>query len=303
MDDRQWRLERLRRPQGISDVVLDTDAYNEVDDQFAITYMLRSADSLNVKAICAAPFVNARASSAAEGMEKSYQEILKLLALCGESARAGNVYRGSEAFLPNERDAVDSPAAHAIVRLAEAQPEEKPLYVLAIGALTNVASALLLAPHIAKKIVLVWLGGHSRQWPDTREFNLMGDIAAARVAFESGAPIVQLPCNGVVTHLATTGAELRQFLAGKNALCDYLVGIVTHEEEVLRGRKVWSRVIWDVSAVAWMLSDAFTRDVFVPSPVITYDGLYACSDARPPIRYVYHLSRDKIFEDLFRKLS
>ena len=30
------------------DVVLDTDAYNEIDDQYAIAYMLQNPERLNV---------------------------------------------------------------------------------------------------------------------------------------------------------------------------------------------------------------------------------------------------------------
>ena len=51
-------LNRLKRPEGKIDVVLDTDTYNEIDDQFALAYLIKSADKLNLKAISAAPFFN-----------------------------------------------------------------------------------------------------------------------------------------------------------------------------------------------------------------------------------------------------
>ena len=60
-------------------MVLDTDTYNEIDDQFAIVYALSSSDRLDVEAIYAAPFLSSRSKSTKDGMEKSYQEILKLL--------------------------------------------------------------------------------------------------------------------------------------------------------------------------------------------------------------------------------
>lgn len=183
------------------------------------------------------------------------------------------------------------------------RPEDKPLYVLAIGAITNVASALLIEPRIAEKIVLVWLGGNAHHWSDTREFNMFEDIAAARVVMNAGVPLVQLPCMGVVTHLATTGPELRYWLAGKNALCDYLCGIVIHDEEEVRGRKLWNRVIWDVSVVAWLLNEGFTETRIVSTPLPTYDGYYSFSGSRHLMKYVYMVHRDLIFEDLFKKLA
>ena len=74
-------LRRLTKPKGKIDVVLDTDTYNELDDQFALSYMMKNSDKLNVKALYAAPFLNDKSVSPKDGMEKSYDEILKLLTL------------------------------------------------------------------------------------------------------------------------------------------------------------------------------------------------------------------------------
>ena len=116
------------------DVVLDTDAYNEIDDQYAIAYLLRSKPRLNTLAIYAAPFSNSLCATAAEGMEESYREILRLLDLCREHVP---VYRGSDTYLPDEKTPVDSPAARDLVDRAMTHTAENPLYVVAIGAITN----------------------------------------------------------------------------------------------------------------------------------------------------------------------
>ena len=83
----EMRIKNLSVPTGNFDVVLDTDAYNEIDDQFAISYMLKSTQKFCVKGICAAPFLNGKAISAADGMQKSYNEILKLLKLMGKEVK------------------------------------------------------------------------------------------------------------------------------------------------------------------------------------------------------------------------
>ena len=77
-------LKRLERPEDPVDVVLDTDTYNEIDDQFALAYLVKSADKLHLKAIYAAPFFNTKSSGPADGMEKSYQEIMNILTLMDE---------------------------------------------------------------------------------------------------------------------------------------------------------------------------------------------------------------------------
>ena len=178
------------------DVVLDTDTYNEVDDQFALSYLLASQDQLRVKALYAAPFFNENSTGPADGMEKSYQEILKLLGLAGCQKLREVVFRGSASYLPDEGTPVPSPAAEDLARRAMGYSPEAPLYVVAIGALTNIASALLLEPAIAQRITLVWLGGNAWDWPDNQEFNAFQDVAADRVVFGSGGAAA-LPGGGV----------------------------------------------------------------------------------------------------------
>ena len=192
-------IKNLQVPTGKVDVVLDTDTFNEVDDQFALSYLLYSSDKLNLKALYAAPFFNHHSESPKDGMERSYDEILRLLDLTKKQEYKEVTYKGSEDYLADEKTPQPSDAANHLVALASTYSPENPLYVVAIGAITNVASALLIKPEIAENIVIVWLGGNSREWQHTREFNMYQDIAAARVIFMSGAPVVQLPCSGVVT--------------------------------------------------------------------------------------------------------
>ena len=73
------RLERLAPPTGRVSIVLDTDTYNEIDDQFALAYALLSPDQIDLEAIYAAPFQNPRSTGPADGMEKSHEEILRVL--------------------------------------------------------------------------------------------------------------------------------------------------------------------------------------------------------------------------------
>lgn len=297
-------LEALRVPVGQVDVVLDTDTYNEIDDQFALAYLLKSSDRLNCRAICAAPFHNQRSENAADGMEKSYEEIMKLLSLCGREDMVPSVFKGSTSFLCDEKTPVESDAASEIVRLAHQYSTEKPLYVVAIGAITNVASAILMDPSIVEKIVVVWLGGHALHWKDTREFNMKQDVAAARVVFGCGVPLVQLPCCGVVSGFAVSEPELERWLIGVNPLCDYLAtNTIQYMNEYHRGG-VWSKVIWDVTAVAWLLNDAgrFMSERMIHAPIPEYDGRYSLSEDTHFMKYIWHIHRDALFGDLFEKL-
>lgn len=283
------------------DMVLDTDAYNEIDDQFAIAYMLANSQKLNVKAICAAPFFNGNSASPGDGMEKSFTEIEKLLAMANRSDIP--VYKGSERFLTGEGIPERTQAAERIAALAEEYASDNPLYVVAIGAITNVASAILINPGIINKIVVVWLGGHALHWHDTKEFNLYQDVAAARVVFGCGVPLVQLPCNGVVSSFTVSEAELRKWLMGKNEIGTYLAQNTIYAAEVYASGKPWTRVIWDVTAIAWLLDGDFLRDRFEKSPIPEYDGHYAYDCNRHLIKYVYSVNRDALTGDLFEKIT
>jgi len=292
-------------PEGRIDMVLDTDAYNEIDDQFAIAYMLRSQDRLNTLAIYAAPFTNARSSGPADGMEKSYAEILKVIGLCGRKDMEPRVFRGSAAYLPDERTPVDSDAARDLVRLAMEHTPENPLFVVAIGAITNVASALLIEPAAADRITVVFLGGHARWARDTIEFNMWQDVAAARIIFEK-ADLVQVPCVGVTDEFRISEPELEKWLYGKNPLADYLARSTVEEAVKTAEGRCWTRVIWDAVAVACLLDGGRKRFMsFDRLPVLMpgYDGFYEKTPIEREQIYVHHIYRDRLMTDLINKLT
>ncbi len=66
--------------------------------------------------------------------------------------------------------------------------KEDPLYVIAIAACTNIASALLMKPEIKDRIFVVWLGGLSLDWHDNFSFNAKQDVAAARASWKRSSP-------------------------------------------------------------------------------------------------------------------
>ena len=296
-------IRRLEKPAHPVDVVLDTDTFNEIDDQFALAYLIKSGGKLRLKAIYAAPFHNSKSTGPADGMEKSYMEIMRVLALMEREDLKSSVYRGSTSYMPGETTPVLSDAARDLAQRAMAYSAENPLYVIAIGAITNVSSALVMKPEIRDRIVLIWLGGHALDWPDNREFNLYQDVAGARVVFGCGVPLVQLPCMGVVSAFTTSGPELEHHLRGKNRLCDYLIDVTAKEAVECGGGPAWTRPIWDVTAVAWLLDGDFMLDRLEHSPVPEYDDRYAFDKSRHLYRYVYHIKRDNLFADLFEKLA
>ena len=292
-------IRKLTIPEGRLDMVLDTDTYNEVDDQFALAYSLLSPERLNVQAIYAAPFFNDRSVGPEDGMEKSFDEIVRLLGKMGRSAD-GFVYKGSRTFMSDAVTPVDSPAARDLIARAMARPDDDPLYVVAIGAITNVASAILMEPRITRKIVVVWLGGNPTAFPFAKEFNLSQDVHAANIMLDCGVPFILIPCLGVASHLLSTVAELEETIAGKNPLCDALVELYSAYEKDHFG---WAKEIWDVSAIAVLINPDWVPTKLIHAPMLTKYSNWAFDDRRHFMREAYFCHRNPIFRDMFRKLA
>jgi purine nucleosidase len=111
---------------------------------------------------------------------------------------------------------------------------------------------------------------------------------------------VQLPCMGVVSHLHTTVAEIERYVAGQGAIGDYLAETVKsyHADHF-----AWSKVIWDIAAISYLLDASWTPSHLVHSPIVTDQGTWSFDNGRHFIRSVYHVHRDPIFRDVFTKLK
>ena len=293
------RIQKLNPPEGKVRMVLDTDTYNEIDDQFAVVYALLSKESFSVEALYAAPFTNNRSTGAEDGMEKSYEEILRLLDRLDIDPE-GFVFKGSREYLTDLKNPPESPAALDLIKKAKSASPDNPLYVVAVGAITNVSSAILIDPSIIDNIVVVWLGGNSIHWPHTREFNFAGDLKASRLIFDCGVPLVQFPCTPVVTHFATTVPEMETYLKGQGAIGDYLLEIY---KDYRKDHYAWSKVLWDMTAVAWLINADWTPSNLIHSPIVTDQYTFSFDDSKHLIRAVYHIRRDPIFRDFFTKIE
>jgi inosine-uridine nucleoside N-ribohydrolase len=307
-------LERLKPPDGKVRMVLDTDTYNEIDDQFAVVHALLSPERLSVEGIYAAPFFNHRSTSPGNGMELSYDEILRLLNRLGKPSE-GLAHRGSDGFLADYDHPYPSDAVNDLID--RAMKSEEPLYVVAIGALTNLASAILIEPKIIENIVIVWLGGNALHWPHTNEFNLIGDVLASRLVLDCGVPLVLIPCDGVTTHLRSTVSEIERYVQGRGAIGDYLASTFKDYND---DHFAWSKEIWDVVAIAYLINSDWIPSFIVSSPIITqrppekipgknpypwekYQLTWSFDHSRHQIRCAYYVDRDPIFRDLFTKLD
>ena len=291
-------VRKLEAPQGKVSVVLDTDTFNEIDDQFAVIYALLSPEKIELQALYAAPFHNELSTGPQDGMEKSYEEIQRILKLMKREEIP--VYRGSKEYMKAADQFVESDAATNLVERALAATPDEPLYVVAIGAITNIASAILMNPAIIERIVVIWLGGHALEWPDTREFNLAQDVHASRTVLDCGVPLVLIPCMGVASNLRTTLSEVRDYVRPSGAIGAYLYDTYEKSRD---DHFAYSRVIWDIAVIAWLLKPDRVPSHLIQSPILSEDYRWSLDLSRHLIRYVRYIDRDAVFQDLFSKLA
>lgn len=275
-------------------VILDTDTYNECDDQFALAYMLKSQDIFDIKAISIAPYSN-DVCGVELGLQNSYNEVLKIGKLL-KTDLSNITYKGSREYL-QENNCVESKAATKIIELALSNDK---IYILAIGALTNIVSAINLEPKIKDKIEIIWLGGHSLLQDNNLEYNFRQDIKAARFVYESKISLTVIPCKNVASNLKTSIYELNHHLKDKNNLCNYL--IEKFYNDGYHG-VTERRVIWDISVIAYLINENWFKVKKISCPNIRKNGSYEITNNKHLITIVNDIDSDKIYNDLFCKLS
>jgi inosine-uridine nucleoside N-ribohydrolase len=242
-----------------------------------------------------------------EGAELSYQEILRVFEKCGVD-HEGKVHRGSPGYLENLDAPLDTPAARFIIESVRRR-EDGPVYVLAMGALTNIASALLMAPDIIDNMVVVWTAGFPTYAPFSNEpsLNLVQDRLSSRLLFDCGVPQVYLPGYHVGAQLKISLPEMERFVKGRGAIGDYLHQLYTnnplHEMFAITGAEAKTWVIWDIINVAWLLDPAYVSTFDTHSPILDTDLYWRQDSSRHPMVEAYDLNRDAIFEDFYSCLT
>ena len=188
----------------------------------------------------------------------------------------------------------------AVNKIIEIALKNSKTYILGIGAITNIALAIKKEPKIVNKIEIIWLGGNEPGYKDNLEYNFRQDVAAVKIVFESKAKLTILPCKNVVSKLRIDINTLKKHLENKLELCNYL--IERFYNDGYHGIQD-SRVIWDISAIAYMINKNWFETKLISCPNIRNDTSYEITNNRHNITFVTKLDRKKIYDDLFNKLG
>jgi inosine-uridine nucleoside N-ribohydrolase len=217
------------------------------------------------------------------------------------------VLAGEPAYLGAGPRSPSPAVADLIARAQDPASADQPLYLLALGALTNVARALRAAPGIRERLVLVWTAGYPSHepWPNIA-FNLNQDPLAVREVLASGVALVYLPGYHVGAQLRLSRLELDAHLADAGA-----IGRLLCQRWRANPLSAWlglgpdgapSWVLWDLINVAWLLDPEWVPTGLVPTPGLGDDLRWQAVPAARPMREAWGVQRDAILADLFASL-
>lgn len=284
-------------------VVLDTDMGNEIDDMFALVYVLSSME-LDLQAITIEPFSGSPLypdASLSESIEISCLKTKKILEYANRNDLLDKVFPGAEKYYKDSQRESNS----AVESMARILHEDMNTVIAAIGTPVNVALLFSLYPELAETTKVVWLGGNGLGYSSNREFNFSQDLEADRKLFSSCKNLTVIPCKNIASNLSCSEPELNLYLSG-SVLGDYLLDQFVLFRDVVFGKKAemgYSKILWDVSVVAFLVNNAWFCTVSKECVCIKDDETYGFDGNDNRISFVSDVSRNPIMIDFFTKTN
>ncbi len=288
--------------------IIHTDCKNEADDQYTVAHILMTP-KLDVKGIIAGHFdMNFRGIPRGETAKASYDEIVKIMDLMHISGEYP-VLMGAPYGLTDEHTPIDSEGARFIIEEAMKE-DDRPLFIGMQGAITDLASAILMEPEICNRMTAIWIGGGI--YPEGgREFNLFQDKIGANVVFKSQMPLWQVPMN-VYKQFGVSLIELQCKVKPYGQIGKYLFEQLIELNDQLGNafKGPWPHgELWglgDEGTIAALMEELEKTDSFTLMPAPTFDletGCYIPSTTNREIRVYHEMNARLVLEDFFCKIA
>ena len=279
-------------------VVLSTDCGTEMDDQWAIAHMALSPE-IDLQTVAATHAPNLKAPATAQSAAAAEEVLTKV----GAAGRV-SVVRGADGPLAGYAP-VWSAAVEAILEKAKCRSRKNRLTVAAIGAATDVGSALLLDPSLSERIEVVAMAFLNRS--GGQEWNVKNDVHAWDVILRSGCPVTIGAQDVCIRRLVLSKDEARQRLAGTPAgdyLAELMRRLVDSNPDGVRqtSGRPFSWPVWDEVTTAVMKGLARLEDG--PRCGLDTDCTLRPVDSpsSPPVRWVADVDAEALWTDLARLL-
>ncbi len=274
-------------PQTKKQVILDADTANEVDDAFALSMMLMNSN-VDIIALNATQW-QASQWATENSMEDSHRLNQTLLGIMGLNTKTN---RGGASRMYDWGDrAQHSAATYEIIKQAKALPEGEKLNIIALGALTNVASAVFIEPAIVKNIKLYWLGttyDFGGEVLRRDDFNCAMDQFALTHLLFSEVEMHIIPIN--VASKMTFNYEKSRSQLENHFLGDFLLKI--WDDHIDGGRD--QRTIWDLTIINAFLHPDWMEEIEIRT---------SKDNGNRKLYYYKDFDEQKMLTDFYRNIS
>lgn len=204
------------------------------------------------------------------------------------------IYKGAIKYFTEDPNQTNE----AIEKIIQIALKNDKTYILSIGCITNVALAIKKEPSILEKIEVIWLGTNFL-FMKNNDFNFRQDFKAVIYVLNSKVKITIIPTYPVSYGLMISKYELESRIRNTNELCNYFCDIFTDDY----GTEKIRRVIWDISTVAYMINKEWFETMEISCPRIKEDTSFKLTKFRHKIKFVQRLNSNKIYDDLFSKIT
>ncbi len=279
---------KLPAPEKKLRIVIDSDAANEIDDLYAIALAIRAPERFSIEGFVATHFAQ---HTGRISIQKSYDLLMELLEPAGGVGRY-SVFKGGDPLTYLDEPS-DSAGARFIIERAHASGDNDPLWVLGLGAATNLASALLIDPSIKPRVRYIFHARSEWSWPERSEqFNVGGDIHAARVLLESGVPLVWFDTGTQLTCPMGVTEERLLPLGGMPAFL--------HEYRYRNPRfQADDKGFFDLGDIAWMMRPEVCKREVVDVPHMDWKMVFSHKGDLGQMLRVYEVEREPVWELFF----
>jgi purine nucleosidase len=247
-------------------VILSTDVGNEVDDQWTIVYLLLRED-LDVKGILSAHAPSLSPPAGRVSLDILREVVERRMGLASHPP----LIEGASLPLTARTKPQPSPAVNFIIEASRPFSESNRLQVLNIGAITDVASAILQDPTITRRIRVIQMGFHNAT-QGGNEFNIANDPLAMQVVLDSDVPLVTGPGDVCRRDLALSLDQARTLVAHRGPIgawlwTEFQAWYYRHVKPLRKDdfSKPW--MIWDNITLAYLLGMTETQEA--PRPRLT----------------------------------
>lgn len=281
-------------------VVLSTDVGSEVDDQWAISYMMTNPN-FEVLGLMSTHGPTLRPPAAHTTYLKLVEVVERRLAM----ATHPPLIEGASLPLESTTKPRPSAASAFLVEISRKFSSNARLTVLAIGPVTDIATAILSDPSIVNRIRIVDMG--FKQWPEGgEEFNVANDVAAMQVVMASTVPLVVGSGTVCRAYLSLSLKQAEDLTAQVGPLGTWLWEefqdwYYAHVKPLRKNdfSKPW--VIWDIIVLAYLQD--MTHATVYPRPVLRDDMTFDHPETTQTITWITDVDSKLLWADFVKRLN